>query len=591
MLAAVSGAWSEASALCLASVQDNTNQPVVAVGGQITYTGYPCEPDEDCPECLTAALVTDDDKTYYLSGLSAEWEHRLDSIISHPTNAMEYNWPLKAVVSGTTYKQGSFDYIAVGDIRLLLHEEIMLLGKWQIYKETVTNGDGFDGVFTREGQGLHNRYYEFSYSQMYREIYGDYNKRDTFEYTLQPQADGTLLLTVAGLFDMTRQEYPWESGFSPITIHALSFSEIECEWQSYGGDEGPVIYHQHLNRYGSQADPLPSLCDKWNILGDAFWDGNSHFNTFTQQLTTDTLINSKRYVRLEQNGGYLGALREDDYARIYCIPAGTTHEYLLYAFNANPGDTFDNVWFGGSANDFPNGCKATVTAIDEANGRKLIKLDVEYKLPLMNETAHWEHYSWIDGIGLPHGPVGDGCPFDCNSDYGQSVLCAYMDGEQVYASDASKKYGCYYDSNEQQADTVKMYVTDGPGSSTVDPVDPNQIVVIVKDGQLVIREYLDVDLTFTLERIGALHAPARNDATQSDTFHESVAIPLTESGVYQLTLTHPDWGYSIVGTFEYTITGMPATVAQTAAQKIIRDGRLLIRHGGRTFTLTGVEVK
>ena len=191
------------------------------------------------------------------------------------------------------------------------------------------------------------------------------------------------------------------------------------------------------------------------------------------------------------------------------------------------------------------------------------------------------------------GPAGSLCPgiLGCGCSCGHLLLCAYKDGEQVYASEEAERFGCWYDSNEQQADTVKMYVTDGPGSSTVDPVDPNQIVVIVKDGQLVIREYLDVDLTFTLERIGALSAPARNGASQSDTFHESVAIPLTESGVYQLTLTHPDWGYSIVGTFEYTITGVPTTAAPPAAQKIIRDGRLLIRQGGKTFTLTGVEVK
>ena len=341
---------------------------------------------------------------------------------------------------------------------------------------------------------------------------------------------------------------------------------------------------------------LNFLCDTWNILGVAFWDGNSHYSSFTQQLTTDTIINAKRYLRLKDGGAYLGAIREDDRARIYYIPAGTTHEYLLYAFQVKVSDSFNNVWFGGSVTDFPNGSKATVKAIEEVNGRKVIKLDVEFRHANMDETQHWE-YSWIEGVGLPQGPVGDACPFDCAGDYGQSVLCAFKDGQQVYARmNADDKFGCWY-SNEQTADTIPLYryTGDGPDGSTVDPVDPNQVVVILQGDELTIREFMGEDITYNLEMGTQNNAPAQANAPAknyaSQTFREYVAIQLTEDGRYTLQLTNPEWGYGMVATFNYGHNALPSTSAeQPAAQKILQNGQLLIRQGERMFTPTGMQV-
>ena len=126
-----------------------------------------------------------------------------------------------------------------------------LIGKWEVEKETVTNGDGFGGVFTREGENLlsHNTY-EFTSEQL---IFTNIPSLDgvasyaTFrrDYTLQQQADGTWLLTVVGLFDKARN---LEGGYSPITIHKLTKKSLEWECESYGGDEGPVVYYQYLRR-------------------------------------------------------------------------------------------------------------------------------------------------------------------------------------------------------------------------------------------------------------------------------------------------------------------------------------------------------
>ena len=192
---------------------------------------------------------------------------------------------------------------------------------------------------------------------------------------------------------------------------------------------------------GSQVAQLPSLCDEWNILSEWFPDGFLRYATHTERMTTDTIIGDKHYLKLEGRE-YRGALREGSDADIYFIPPHSTHEYLLYAFHAQVGDVFDNVWFGGSPSDFPNGCKTTVTAIEEVNGHKELKLDVEYKLPGMDEYIRYSGYSWIDRVGLHAGASGSDCPLECAGDFGTSVLCAYKDGEQIYISHEAELNGC-----------------------------------------------------------------------------------------------------------------------------------------------------
>ena len=348
-----------------------------------------------------------------------------------------------------------------------------------------------------------------------------------------------------------------------------------------------VIYAENANCKCSTPH-LNFLCDTWNILSDSYYDGTPHYRSFTQQLTTDTLINSELYVRLQQGKTYLGALREDDNANIYFIPAGTTHEYLLNAFNAQIGQRFSNLWIGGEPQDFPNGCEAEVATIIEQDGYTYIKLDA--KDPNDASSEIWPYY-WIEGIGLASGPRGDICPFACEGDHSYAVLCAYKDGEQVY--DSPYWDWCYYDDTEQPADTIPLYFKDGPGSSTVDPVDPNQIVATLKSENLTIREFINEDITYSLSKAPASdQAPARRRVMQSDSFRESVTIPLIEGGTYEIELTNPEWSYSIVGTFRYMPAGVENTPATTEpAQKVLIDGRLFIMQGDKVYTLTGMQVE
>ena len=128
----------------------------------------------------------------------------------------------------------------------------MLLGCWEVVKETVTNGDGFGGEFTREGKGLiGTTTYEFTENQLFYEAictnkeYGEFHNIDTCNYTLQQNTDKTWKLIVNGRFD---KKPNLNGGYSPITIHKLTDNKIEWEYESYGGDEGSVGCYQYLER-------------------------------------------------------------------------------------------------------------------------------------------------------------------------------------------------------------------------------------------------------------------------------------------------------------------------------------------------------
>ena len=306
------GMTSRAGNWCMPSVRTDA-EPWIEVQGIFQAAGFPCEPDEDCADCMTIVLVTSD-KTYYLVTDEGKLIEQLDNVELGTT----------ATVSGMPFIKGSYDYIQVSHINS-----------------------------------------------------------------------------------------------SPLRLN--------------------------------------SLCDEWNMLGIAYWDGNNHFETFTQTLTTDTVISGNLSVKLEQNGKHLGAMREGENRDIYYVPNGSTHEYLLYAFNAQVGDTLRNTWIG--AYEY-SGKRATVREIKATNPRIFI---VAYEYGSMDI---WEEYLWIEGVGMIFGPSGHYCPFDCAGDYGEVVLCAYKNGEQVYISEWGEQYGCSFekqaiDLTTSPASIAEKFIRDG----------------------------------------------------------------------------------------------------------------------------------
>ena len=130
----------------------------------------------------------------------------------------------------------------------------LLLGPWEVVKETMTNGDGFGGVVTRTEDfhwGL-DSYHFINDSLVYissRESYLEYIP--PYNYSLAEQKDGTWLITIPEIYDKERN---LDGGLSPITIHKLSKTEMEWQFESYGGDEGPVVYYQYLQTLYESAE-------------------------------------------------------------------------------------------------------------------------------------------------------------------------------------------------------------------------------------------------------------------------------------------------------------------------------------------------
>ena len=130
------------------------------------------------------------------------------------------------------------------------------IGPWEVVKERMTNGDGFGGVVTRTENfhwSIDSYYFDSVNSQVYI-----WNSQacylavlEPFPYTVEEQNDGTLLLTIPGMYD---QQPNLDGGLSPITIHKQSQYSMEWEFESYGGDEGPVVYYQYLQSLYEGAD-------------------------------------------------------------------------------------------------------------------------------------------------------------------------------------------------------------------------------------------------------------------------------------------------------------------------------------------------
>ena len=342
---------------------------------------------------------------------------------------------------------------------------------------------------------------------------------------------------------------------------------------------------------------LPSLCDEWNIakISNSFGPQDV-IHTVKAFLGADTIIEAQNYVKLIEDREYKGAMREGESGVIYYIPAGSAHEYLLYNFNAQVGDRLTNLWYGGRHEWCPNGYNATVLSISDETPR-VFTIEVEYIISDSDgdHIIPWTIY-WTEGVGLSDGPVGQFCPGpDCACSCGQVLLCAYKNGEQVYVSEMGGQYGCVYNNDPYltPADTIPLfsYTGDDPGSSTVDPVDPNQVVVTLKGDELTIREHTGTVITYSLHHNAPAKMPVRAHTSASDTFRNEITLQITESGEYQLVLTNPSWDYSIYGTFYYSPQGIESVHSTSVPQKVLQNGQLYILRGETVYTITGQEVR
>lgn len=346
---------------------------------------------------------------------------------------------------------------------------------------------------------------------------------------------------------------------------------------------GSYDYIQVSHIETDRTSQLPSLCDEWNVWYDAF-SGPKDSYMIKYYLSTDTIINEQLYTKLcsDKDYQYYGVFREGSNRDIYFLPMWSAHEYLIYAFNAQVGDTLSNLWVGGYGKDY----QGVVQAISSGNPR-IFTIDVDFEDDIILPIE------WIEGVGSPETPWGLAVVPTVPADIGvYNLLCAYKNGEPVYVSQIGEKRGCY--GEYSTADTIPLfsYTGDDPGTSTVDPVDPNQVVATLGNEELTIREYTGTEITYVLTHRN--NAPSRELEPQPTTFENEVVIELTEYGPYELQLSNEAWDYIIIGKFYYGPQGVEmigSNLTADGVQKVIIDGQLLLRKGDKTYTLTGQEIK
>lgn len=116
---------------------------------------------------------------------------------------------------------------------------------------------------------------------------------------------------------------------------------------------------------------------------------------------------------------------------------------------------------------------------------------------------------------------------------------------------------------------------DDPGSSTVDPVDPNQARVELTGNTLNIYEGLEGNAHISLYNMTFPHVVLQTF------FDESVTVTLTDTAQYRILLSNPNLGV-VYGTFRYPVD-------QT--RKVMQEGRLYILLGNHSYSLSGVKIQ
>lgn len=129
--------------------------------------------------------------------------------------------------------------------------------------------------------------------------------------------------------------------------------------------------------------------------------------------------------------------------------------------------------------------------------------------------------------------------------------------------------------NNDELVSAKWLTADSPGSSTVDPVDPNQAKVELTGSTLVVEENVEgnVDITIRNYDFGKTILYTR--------FDQSLSIQLSDTATYLIIMRFEDMR-TAYGKFNY-----PASLSR----KEMKNGQLYIRRGTSIYALPGTKVK
>lgn len=116
---------------------------------------------------------------------------------------------------------------------------------------------------------------------------------------------------------------------------------------------------------------------------------------------------------------------------------------------------------------------------------------------------------------------------------------------------------------------------DDPGSSTVDPIDPNQAKAELTGNTLKVYEGLEGNAQISVNNI------THPQVILQTSFDESVTLTLTDTARYSIQLYHPSIGF-VYGTFRYPVDD---------ARKVMMNGQMYILLDYHFYSPSGVKIQ
>ena len=379
----------------------------------------------------------------------------------------------------------------------------------------------------------------------------------------------------------------------PSVFNALELANIFYETKLFAASEPEFIGAMSIEfSYKDQ------WCDTWNVFVENGSVYPPYEETYRYQLAQDTVIGEHTYTAVVSKAindaldapHYVAAVRFTDDRKVYIYYDNA--EYLLYDFNVQKGDELE-VFAG--INNYTTETKTYKCRVIGIEQYTCIGCPATITLHVQNNdlTQVYRETQWIEGVGDINGFLnGLNGYINIPGNAAEYLLCAYKEGVQVYTSNYGEEFGCEFNGvHTEDIDTIPLYTGDDPGSSTIDPIDPNQVVVTLNGNELNIKESSGDEINYTLVLNKNKQAPTKEQTVQANSFIHSVSIELTESGYYTLRLTNPNWDSSVVGHFQYINTAIEEVQSDEKCNaKILCNGHLLIRVGERLYTPTGIQI-
>jgi len=116
---------------------------------------------------------------------------------------------------------------------------------------------------------------------------------------------------------------------------------------------------------------------------------------------------------------------------------------------------------------------------------------------------------------------------------------------------------------------------DDPGSSTVDPVDPNQAKAELTGNTLKVYEGLEGNAQISVNNM------THPQVVLQTSFDKSVTLILTDTAQYSIQLYHPSIGF-VYGTFRYPVDD---------ARKVMMNGQMYILLDHHFYSPGGVKIQ